>query len=355
LTLSEIGRFFIDIPTTFTELLKASTGYRKHNVGYCGGADTNGYCGGADMNEDNIRKLLACLGVTTGAASGEWYRASCPLAFHRHKAGKDSKPSFGIHIEPAGKSGFLCYSCQIRSRDLADLLWEIAYALKSPAHPPPPLNLKLAQEIIDAESVAEYAPTAWSPYPPPVQEFVELPGWWLDSFNKREVPPALWSDLELRYDTGRKMVAFPFYSISGKLAGMRGRSILPAGNYSHHDYAWNGNSNAKLTLFNENNIDWMKPVVVVEGEFDLCKVVQVYSNVVANLTATLSEPKLKTLEMAISIVGFFDNDEAGQRASQMMQSRFGYGYRAVDYDDLKVKDAGDMSLQQIQKVLAPHV
>jgi hypothetical protein len=320
------------------------------------------------MNEVNAIKLLQCLGVDNATAHGDWLRSSCPLAFHRHRAGKDSKPSFGLYIEPEGKSGYLCYSCQIRGRDLNALVWEIIYARKAPAYPPPDMDLVLAQEIIGNESDTGYTVADdWSPHPPK-QEFAELPGWWLESFpsvfkfadamsylKKRGVPPSLWSDLELRYDTGRKMVTFPFYSMAGKLAGMRGRSIIASGSYAHHDYSWNSNNNTKLVLYNENNIDWKKPVVVVEGEFDLCKVVQYYPNAVANLTATLSAPKLETLELAVSLIGFFDNDEAGRHASQLMKHRFGYAYSEVDYGDLAVKDAGDMTLHQIQKVLAPFI
>ena len=91
--------------------------------------------------------------------------------------------------------------------------------------------------------------------------------------NKRGVPPSLWADLNLRFDSGRKMVCFPFYNKAGKLAGMRGRSIIVTGGHSHHDYSWNNNNNSKLVLMNENNIDWMQPVVVVEGEFDLVQCV----------------------------------------------------------------------------------
>jgi hypothetical protein len=320
------------------------------------------------MNETNALKLMQCLGVDNATIHGEWLRSSCPLAFHRHRGGTDNSPSFGIHIEPQGKSGYLCYSCQIRSRDLDDLVLEINYALKVPAHEAPPMNLPLAQEIIAEESTAGHTDKEWVVNLPPEQEFTELPGWWLDSFpsvfkfaeamaylNGRKVPPSLWADLDLRFDPGRKMVCFPYYNKPGRLAGMRGRSITPGKSYAHHDYSWNNNNNSKLVLMNENNIDWMQPVVVVEGEFDLCRVALVYSNVVANLTATLSEPKLKTLELAVSLIGFFDNDEAGRIASGKMQQRFGYSYRSVVYPEESVKDPGAMPLSQVQAMLASVV
>jgi hypothetical protein len=318
------------------------------------------------VTEDNIRRLLACLGVHAGGPHGEWYRAPCPLAFHHHRSGTDHNPSFGVHIEPTGRSGYQCFSCQIRSRDLADLIVDIAFALKTPVHPPPPMNLQLAQEIINAESEIGYTGTEWLPHPS-VQVLEEFPQWWLDSFpsvfrfpaaqaylNGRGVTPSLWSDLELRFDSSRNMVACPFWNISGKLAGMRGRSII-TGAYPHYDYSWNHYNNTKLVLYLENRIDWAKPVVVVEGEFDAMQVIQVYPNVVANLTATLSEPKLKTLELAIALIGFFDNDEAGERASAMMKTRFGFVYRAVTYPEGSAKDPGAMPLGQIQKMLGPFV
>jgi hypothetical protein len=321
------------------------------------------------VTEENIRRLLACLGVSTGGPHGEWYRASCPLAFHRHRGGKDLNPSFGVHIDPKGRSGYLCYSCQIRSRDLADLLVDLSFALKTPAHPPPPMNLQLALEIISSEDMIGYSPTDWSAHVAE-QEFEEFPLWWLDSFpsvfkfpeaaaylNSRAVPTTLWSDLELRYDVSRKMVCFPYFNTGGRLAGMRGRAIMTS-NYPHHEYSWNSYNNSKLVLYGENRIDWMKPVVIVEGEFDYCRVLQVYPNVVANLTATLSERKLVTLEMAVSIIGFWDSDEAGRTAAKRMEQRFGIVYSDVTYPphpEEEKLDPGKLSLSLIGKMLEPHL
>lgn len=317
------------------------------------------------MNDTNIIKLLSCLGVNNASVSGEWIRSSCPLGFHRHKGGVDKKPSFGIHISD-GRSGFLCYSCGLRSRDLSDLITELTFALRAPAHQPPAMNLIAAQALIDAETDPDYPGVEWAA--PVVQEFEPFPDWWLESFlpvfkfpeaiaylRKREVPLSMWSDLELRFDSERKMVCFPYYNMAGLLAGMRGRAVVTGASYRHHDYSWNYRNNSKLVLMNEHRIDWKQPVVVVEGEFDLIRVLNIYPNAVASLTASLSEPKCMTLALAASIIGFFDNDEAGHRASQQAQQRFGYAYRSVVYPEGSAKDPGAMPFSQIKKMLAPFV
>ena len=82
------------------------------------------------MNEANAIKLMQCLGVDNAIVNGEWLRAVARWRFTGTRRAWTAIPSFGIHIEPSGKSGYLCYSCQIQARDLADLVLDISYALK---------------------------------------------------------------------------------------------------------------------------------------------------------------------------------------------------------------------------------
>lgn len=321
------------------------------------------------MNDANAIALLNALGVHNAELHGEWIRSSCPLAFHRHRSGRDTNPSFGIHYAPDEKSGYHCFGCNLKSKDVADLIVEVMFALKHPHHPPPPMDLNLATQILSGEEEHGYKGADWTGKIAPVEKpFEEFPSWWLDSFhsvfkhpeamaylNSRGVPPRVWEELDFRFDMDRKTVCFPFYNTSNKLAGMRGRFLHPKGDFRHHDYRWNGVSNVKLVLMGENHVDFLSPVVVVEGQFDYAKVYQITKNVVANLGTALTEPKLKKLENAVEVIGFFDDDEAGEIASQLMQQRLGYAYKAVKYPKAKKGeklDPGKLTLQQITKALS---
>lgn len=321
------------------------------------------------MTAENAIRLLNLLGIHNAMVVGEWCRASCPLAFHRHKSGKDANPSFGIHVDPHGKSGYSCFGCNIKGADLSGLLDEIVYALQRPERPPPEMNLSEAYKAVDAENEIGYYDVAWSDGTPEKQ-FEEWPAWWLESFQSvarfpqakayvegRGVPLALALDMDLKFDPMQNMIGFPYYNIAGRFAGMRGRSIFNVGNV-HYDYTCNKVNNAKLVLLGEHLIDWSKPVVICEGEFDRATIMRVYSNTVANLTASLSAEKLKTLEMAVSLVGFWDSDKAGEMAAEKMHKRFGSVYCDVEYpehDPEQKFDPNKLPLSIIRKMLAPLV
>lgn len=327
------------------------------------------------MNEQNAKVFMELLGVHNGEKRGEWFMSSCPLAFHRHRKGKDNSPSFGIHLADTSRSGYHCFSCGIRSRDLTDLLIDIQYALQHPAYPPQKMELGLAHELAERENELGYFETDWTGKPPQ-KDFIEFPEWWLSSFKSvfefpaamqyiasRNVSHAVVKALDLRYDTGKKAICFPLRDLSGRLGGMRGRYIKPKGGTKSDDYKWNGISNSSLLLLGEQHIDFMKPIVVVEGEFDYARVFTVYRNVVANLTASFVETKVKKLETAVSVVGFFDDDEAGVIASETLRARLKSSYVSVKYPDTpwvdekgdQVADPGAMTNEQIVQLIAPHV
>lgn len=334
------------------------------------------------MNVENAKLLLGFLGVHNGHAPNEWYQASCPLAFHRHKGGKDATPSFGIFLNPTGRSGYSCFSCGIKSRDLADLILEIQYALQNPSHPAPAMELSKALVLVEKENELGYFESEWTgKILPANQLFEEFPLWWLESFKPvkqfplaisyligRGVSEGVMGALDIRYDPLKKTVCWPMRDYKGKFCGLRGRYIAPKGAKSH-DYKWNGANNTKLVLLNETNlayggtIDWSKPVIVVEGEIDLSRVFSVFRNVVATLSASLTVEKVTRLEMAAHVFGLFDDDEAGEIAQQTLQSKLGHSFTQIKYPNprmltaggVPVKDPGDCTYEQLVQLIAPHL
>lgn len=320
------------------------------------------------MNEQEIKMFLSHLGVDNAELHGDWVRSSCPLAFARHKSGKDSNPSFGVTHVPGGKSGFNCFGCNIKGKTLDGLLTETMYALqKQGGHSD--INLEAAFKMIEDEGESGYLHSDWTgKIYPAVSGFEEWPNWYLDSFmsvfkspeamaylNSRGVAYDLWDVFSLRFDATRQTVCFPFFNRDNKLSGMRGRFIKPKGDFRYYDYKWNNVNNTSLIWMGENHLDYLKPVVVVEGMFDYAAVYRVYPNVVANLSTGLSEQKVKKLENAVQIVGFFDNDEAGKIASVLLGDRFKGGYVEVDYGSSKAKDPGSMSWSELINALRPYV
>ena len=66
------------------------------------------------MKEPDIRALLKdVLGGSTHIDKvNQWLMLRCPLAPWTHAYGTDRKPSFGVHINDSGTSGFQCFACK---------------------------------------------------------------------------------------------------------------------------------------------------------------------------------------------------------------------------------------------------
>lgn len=328
------------------------------------------------MNETNAKQLLEYLGVKNAELYGEWVRASCPFAFARHKHGKDTNPSFGIFHNPTGKSRFNCFGCNFKGPSLDKLVVEMQYYLQTKQTTNPSINLAKAYELIEDENVIGYHGAEWTGITVAEEKYEPWPNWFVEAYpeawkvplavnylKSRGVPNALWHSMSLRADTGKRMVGFPYWNRDGVLSGMRGRSWVKESKFPHYDYKWNGANNSKLVYLGEHHIDYLKPLVILEGEFDYASVYRVYRNVVSNLTASLSAQKVAKLENAVEIIGFFDDDEAGQIASKILADKFKGLYREVSYEPMKkyrdvegeLADPGACNHLQIAELLSPHV
>lgn len=320
------------------------------------------------MTEEKIFALLDLVGAKHAVKTGQWVKASCPLAWVRHEKGTDSNPSFGIKIEATGKSICNCFACNVKG-ELSTLLTELLFEIHKGNGP----KLKLAEafKLVEQENEAGYFDHGdWHPGHKDERQVVLWPESWLASFHpavnvpramkflhSRGIHVKLAKELDLRYDSAGDMVGFPMRTAEGKLAGMRGRLIEPAGDFRYYDYRWKGVSNTGLVWLGEDKADLAKPVVVVEGPFDYAAVFPVYRHVLANLSTGLSERKARRLATAVEVLVFFDNDKAGDLAGIELRKHIGKAtvLRWVKYPDKHVKDPGDMDRAAIFSALSQYV
>jgi len=312
------------------------------------------------MNEKGIIELLSALDVhQTHVGGSGWVQASCPLAFAKHKHGHDSNPSFGINIVDDGRSGYSCFACGAKGRDLSDLLIEMQHYAKLYGNVR--IDLAKARQIAEQEDEIGYMPHEWTDTSE-AKEFEPWPDWYLDDFKpawgtgaraylmKRGISADICNALDIRFDSRKGMVCFPVRHRSGFLSGLRGRSI---DGKKYHDYVWNGNNNTSVTLYGEQWLNPLKPVVVVEGPFDLAAVYPHYKNVCALFMASINKRKMAMLQCAVEMVAFTDEDLAGEQVFWHM--------RDVAPATLRIpiakgkKDPGEMTPSEIRKALRDFV
>jgi DNA primase len=159
--------------------------------------------------------------------------------------------------------------------------------------------------------------------------------------------------LGLRYNPSRDDVVFPIRDWSGALVGARGRSISPHATLRYMDYLHCGHSNTDCVWLGENFVDTLRPLVLVEGNFDLASVVQVYPNVLASLTASLNQKKMARIASASSLAVFSDNDPAGESMFRELKKFF--HRKSVHRVKYSGKDPGSLSARAISEALQPFI
>lgn len=275
------------------------------------------------MTPEQGRAFLQALGAKNIQKSAKWVSASCPLAFARHKASKDSNPSFGLTVSPDKRSRYNCFACGTGTA--LDLLQAMEYYQG-------PGDSAKAREILESESLEVIPLPEYGEFAKSEDQWVlrPWPEMWLWNFVPvEEHAPAVEyllgrgvSDVQmiehgLLYDAHRNMVVFPLREAYGGLAGARGRSLNDGltGKDKHYDYSHEGiPKNVRGVWYNERALHLPGKVVVVEGQFDLMKVEQVWPKVVANMTAMPTAEKLAKLELTDGVILIPDNDSTGEKS-----------------------------------------
>jgi DNA primase len=146
-------------------------------------------------------------------------------------------------------------------------------------------------------------------------------------------------------------VVIPIHNESGELIAYAGRAIddsepkykLPAG-FRKSDVLFN----VHRALLHDPN----KKLIVVEGFFDCMKVHQAgFTNVVALMGSSLSEPQEKVLAKFARLILFFDGDEAGREAGKTIASRLVHRtfVRIISCPDKKQPD--QLSSEELGRIL----
>ena len=279
------------------------------------------------MTPEQAKAFLQALGAKNVGQKSTWVTAPCPLARWTHKSGKDSNPSFGITTHTGKASHWNCFACGSGSAE--DLLQAVEYHLhrNSVIALDYGVNIGIARHLLDSEYIGLQALPDYMEFQENAQhEFQEWPLYWLDSFlpalnvkdavdylEARGVTLTEANKYNLRYDSKRRMIVFPYFNVYGKFAGARGRAIDPGviGHKKHFDFTWNSVNNSRLVWYNEQCLELDGPVVVVEGQFDALRVLKAYPKVVANLTAKPTWAKLCRLQQSETVVHIPDNDGPG--------------------------------------------
>lgn len=316
------------------------------------------------MQYESVKQVYSILGRHSLVAKGKWIMGSCPFSYYTHSKGVDNDPSFGITTED-GESHYSCFSCSQHGK-LSDLPVELAARMSKDNTPK--FNLKALFEFLeDSKPIGYQIPNEYeAPKKKVLKPFAEE---WLSTFMSAKQSPIAMKYLQgrgvlgwqveyydLRFDTSRKMICFPLRTKDGILAGMRGRAIDPDIKPRFHDYSTHDTSNTDLVLFNENHLDYTKPIVLVEGNFDVLAVGRHYSNVVAPQTVKLGKKQRDTLIYAPEVWVMYDNDKAGLEGFLELRK-----YLANEVQigrmvfDPMYKDAGELPDELLRETLNIYV
>ena len=320
------------------------------------------------MKPDQIVAFLTALGVTNAKKTKRtgWVISRCPLGPWQHDNGVSLPEAFGIRIEP-GDPFAHCWSCQFHGT--TGELYQRMVGLNK-VRPRLEANWAVAREITDNASSdfeldmeGDFESTLTTK-----KGLHEFPEWWLETFPyaigvqaasnylfKRDVPGLVAKGLDLRWDPTQRRVCFPVRDFNGKLVGLHGRAIDDDVKPKYRMYTQAGQNNPIVWL-GESWVDLTKPIVVVEGPFDLASVRRVYPNVVSPLFATPSVEKIKRMADALDWVTFFDHGTAGDQGRFRISQALGKA-QVVRHctPPAGVKDPGACTLQQLVATLGDVV
>lgn len=292
------------------------------------------------MNSEQATAFLKALRAKNLNTSSSWVRASCPLARWTHESATDSSPSFAVRVEPTGESHFNCFACTHGSLSL--LLQLIDSYAAADGDSGAVYGTPAAREILAQEEQSTLLLPEWTPFQQTSAPFEEWPQWYLDTHPRayalspsreylnegrmadgnQPVSEAVAADFDLRVDWSKRMILAPFRTVGGRLAGMRGRSFDPTceKQFTHFDYDWNKVNNTRLVWYNERALADTRPIIVVEGQFDVFNVAQVYPGVVGILSTKITVQKMQKLLQAEFVLFMLDNDGPGaQHQPEYMQ------------------------------------
>lgn len=320
------------------------------------------------MKQEKIITLLRAFGQhQTGYRSG-WVETHCLLAPWRHASGRDAHPSFAIKAEDKKKSICKCLSCGFGG-DLIDLIYYLKSKNRGNGSLPSNYRLQLAAQIVNSEfEDLEFDPHSLPEYGDQVEakEF-PFPEEWLATFpkfhlfpeaiaylKKRGVSQGMARHLDVRFDPIARRVGFPFRNFKGQLMGVQGRALDDNASLRYYQYGFQSRRNLGSWM-SEDRLDLDRPLILVEGPFDLCSVLRLYPNVAASFTSGLSVEKIKRISDASFVVTFYDYGKGGDAARKKIKEVL-KNTPVIDVIPTQEQDdAGAMSTDEVADALNEHV
>jgi DNA primase len=303
---------------------------------------------------DKLLKLAKLLKLQQVRVGSKYLNASCPFARWKHPRGKDSRPSFGMRIEPDFISTYKCFGCDAKG-SLADLCMELALL---------GVRTITAEEFLFQNEEDEWADFSSLdgvenvPYISdddsdvyPEQEYAPYRGRVPKYALQRGLDLATCKAWDLGHDTYRKRLTFPVRRRDGKLVGIKGRT------YVDHPAKYLGllTWNMGKWLYGEHMLPVEpKQVVVVEGEIDAIKVWMAGFNPLGIMGGSPSARQVsKIVALGCDVVLLPDIGEVGRKWSTRLGDQLKTTVQVLDTKPATgCKDAGDMTPQQIQEAVA---
>lgn len=322
------------------------------------------------MKAKQAAKWLEHLGITNASTTSRtgWVVSSCPLQPWEHTDGKSGTEVFGIRDEP-GDSFCSCFACGFHGSQ-SDLI--IEFKQRNKKHPQGTFALgqalaEIDDEVENQEFNFDIPDIEQVLFGPKASDHV-FPDWWMDGFvpapqigwameylkTGREgcdpVPDQIIKMLDLRVDTEQKRVCFPVKDFKQRYMGLHGRAIDDNNTPRYRMYTQGGLNNPLIWL-GESWVDFDKPILVVEGPFDLASCLRVYRNTVCPLFANPNFDKLKRMMDAMEWVTLLDRGAGGDAGREKI-SKACKGHVVTHLQPpAGVKDPGGMDVTQLQEVL----
>lgn len=326
------------------------------------------------MNPERSRKFLEAIGSNVPASQHRkgYMIASCPLGPWRHHGGVDHNPSFAAELA-TGDAWTHCFSCGWHGL-ASNLVMTVDHLQKTDPRTQGLAIGKANQVLLEAEQLEpleiDFGEQNYEDRilagPP---EMMEFPDWWLNSFpevgqvggeytaylEERNVPPSIWWDFDLRVDPTLRRICVPVRDFDGVLRGLHGRAIDAGAKLRYKAYKFADVCNTDVWL-GENRVDLTRPVIFVEGPFDLFAVRRVYANVVSPLYATPSMEKLRRMSDALEVITLFDRGAGGDAGRARVEKAFRDGQCVIHLQPPHgKKDPGVCSDDELRDLLHPHV
>lgn len=299
-----------------------------------------------------------------------WVSFRCLLARWTHQKRTDNTPSAGISINEDGESVYHCYACTTKARS-GPLVWLLRQLEKYSGDS----YRDLIRELDGSEFLGGALPEWGSRVRTKRRKLNILDDTYLDLFEpatghpylrKRGIDDGTAQYLGLCVDPedyhGAERIVFPVYTADHGLVGFTGRAVQNDVEPRVRDYYGLPKDSVLLGAHLVQPDDPF--VVVVEGPFDLAKVVKAGLPAVATMHAGMTAAQQRIMRnLGLPVTLMLDNDAAGRTGAQIIAegllpylpvSIVRYPKRGVlrGTQWVKVKDPGALRVAEIQELVS---